>query len=83
MRWDDDDLIFTAVKWQLHEASLVSVPADPSSGIRSFGTGHDRAAFIGTNTGNADGVLARMLTRQRMHERASSVIGLDDEDDQF
>lgn len=42
IRWDDE-LTFTAIRWELHEASLVSVPADASAGIRSFGTGQDRA----------------------------------------
>jgi phage head maturation protease len=31
----DDDLIFTAVSWRLHEASLVSVPADSTASVRS------------------------------------------------
>jgi hypothetical protein len=64
IRWDDN-MTFTAVKWDLHEASLVSVPADPLSGIRSFGTGGDRA-FVSNNFADAR---ARMLSRQRMHER--------------
>lgn len=33
----DDDLTFTASRWQLLEASLVSVPADASASIRSLG----------------------------------------------
>jgi phage head maturation protease len=32
----DDDLIFTAVKWEIHEASIVLCPADPSARIRSI-----------------------------------------------
>jgi HK97 family phage prohead protease len=35
MRWDDD-LTFTAVKWELLEASLVSVPADADAAVRSL-----------------------------------------------
>ncbi|WP_407174425.1 HK97 family phage prohead protease [Bradyrhizobium sp. STM 3562] len=35
-RWDDD-LTFTATRWQLFEASLVGVPADAASSIRSLG----------------------------------------------
>jgi hypothetical protein len=63
IRWDDD-LTFTAVRWDLHEASLVSVPADPLSGIRSLGGG-DRA-FAPYHLAS---VRSRMLSRQRMHER--------------
>jgi hypothetical protein len=63
IRWDDD-LTFTAIKWDLHEASLVSVPADHLSGIRSLGGG-DRAV-VSNNFADAR---ARMLSRQRMHER--------------
>jgi phage head maturation protease len=37
-RWDDD-LTFTATRWQLFEASLVSVPADGAAMIRSMRTG--------------------------------------------
>jgi phage head maturation protease len=36
IRWDDN-LTFTATRWDLHEASLVAVPADHLSGIRSIG----------------------------------------------
>jgi Caudovirus prohead serine protease len=66
-RWNDD-LTFTAVRWQLLEASLVGVPADADSAVRSFGgvAGHD------------DGVTdirVRMQARQRMHERAQAMIG--------
>jgi hypothetical protein len=42
VRWDDD-LTFTATRWELLEASLVAVPADGSAGIRSLGSGGDRA----------------------------------------
>jgi phage head maturation protease len=42
MRWDDDNLVFTATRWTLHDASLVSVPADQFSGIRAFGSDADR-----------------------------------------
>jgi phage head maturation protease len=33
----DDNLTFTATKWELFECSLVAVPADAGSGIRSLG----------------------------------------------
>jgi phage head maturation protease len=35
VRWDDD-LTFTATRWQLFEASLVGVPADASAAVRSM-----------------------------------------------
>ena len=38
IRWDDD-LSFTATRWQLFEASLVGVPADASAAIRSLSSG--------------------------------------------
>jgi phage head maturation protease len=38
----DDDLTFTASRWELLECSLVSVPADAAAVIRNFGTGRDR-----------------------------------------
>jgi hypothetical protein len=41
VRWDDD-LTFTATRWELLEASLVAVPADGCAGIRSLGSGGDR-----------------------------------------
>jgi hypothetical protein len=70
IRWDEDGLTFTATRWDLHEGSLVSVPADPKSSIRSFGSGLDRAS-VGTINRDND-VLARMLARQRMSERQSA-----------
>jgi Caudovirus prohead serine protease len=60
-RWDDD-LTFTAVRWQLLEASLVGVPADAASAVRSFG---------GAATGDLIDVRARMNARQIMHVRQS------------
>ena len=42
IRWDDN-LTFTAIRWELLEGSMVTVPADPMASIRSFGTGQDRA----------------------------------------
>jgi phage head maturation protease len=58
MRWDEN-LTFTAVRWQLLEGSLVGVPADAASAVRSFG---------GAVTGDLD-ALVRMQARQRMYER--------------
>jgi len=40
VRWDDD-LTFTATRWQLFEASLVGVPADGMSMIRSLADRND------------------------------------------
>jgi hypothetical protein len=62
MRWDDSENTFTAVRWQLLEASLVGVPADAASAVRSFG-----GAQAGENA-----VLIRMQARQRMLERMSA-----------
>jgi phage head maturation protease len=38
VRWDED-LTFTATRWQLFEASLVGVPADASAMVRSLSVG--------------------------------------------
>lgn len=57
----DDNLIFTATKWQLFEASLVGVPADAASMIRSM-SGSDPVL---TDT------LARMKARQSIVDRSS------------
>lgn len=62
VRWDDE-LTFTATRWMLFEASLVSVPADAASSIRSLG-GRDPVI--------AD-IRARMLARERMSIRARMV----------
>jgi hypothetical protein len=67
VRFDD----VTATRWSLHECSLVTCPADSSAGVRSFGSGLDRAAFIGANNSASD-ALARALSRQRMQERQSA-----------
>jgi hypothetical protein len=76
IRWDQDGLTFTAVRWALHEASLVSIPADKFSGVRSMGTGIDRA--LASNYNITD-VGTRMLVRQRMTERQSAHFGALDE----
>jgi hypothetical protein len=69
--WDQDGLVYTATRWSLHEGSLVSVPADSLSGIRSFGSGTDRAfGGVGQHHGVAD-IRARMNARQRMYIRQS------------
>jgi hypothetical protein len=69
LRWDDTDLTFTATKWELHECSLVSVPADSLSGVRSLGSGGDRIADI----------RARMRARQAMVFRQARMVGYSDD----
>ena len=58
-RWDND-LTFTATRWELLEASLVCVPADGSAMVRSLG---------GDDNTDIETIRARMLSRQRMYER--------------
>jgi hypothetical protein len=65
LRWDDSENTFTAVRWQLLEASLVGVPADAASAVRSFG---------GVAGGDVDDVMARMQARHRMMTRARMVV---------
>jgi phage head maturation protease len=67
VRWDDD-LTFTATKWELHECSLVSVPADSMSGVRS----------LGSVTTLAD-IRAQMQARQNMVFRQARAFGDTDE----
>jgi hypothetical protein len=83
IRWDEDGLIFTACSWSLHEISLVNVPADILSGVRSMtSTGLDRA-FAGIS--NHAEIRARMNARQVIHvrqsmyDRQARVIGNSDE----
>jgi hypothetical protein len=68
IRWDDaDDLICTAIGWELREASLVAVGADASAMVRSLDGTCD-------NTDIAT-MRATMWSRQRMHERSQALIG--------
>jgi Caudovirus prohead serine protease len=60
-RWDEN-LVFTATRWQLLEASLVGVPADAASAVRSFG---------GAATGDLVDIRARANARQTIHVRQS------------
>jgi phage head maturation protease len=61
VRWDED-LNFEAVKWMLHEVSLVTTGADAASMIRSLDTNnYDRVEI--------ENIRARMLARQRMAMR--------------
>jgi phage head maturation protease len=52
----NDELTFTATRWQLFEASLVGVPADAVASVRSLGGGRDLIADV----------KARMLARYKM-----------------
>jgi hypothetical protein len=71
LRWDED-LSFEAINWDLHEGSLVSVPADSLSGVRSFSSGADRAT---PEIDQITDIRARMIVRQRMAERQSASYG--------
>jgi phage head maturation protease len=63
VKWDDK-VTFTATRWQLFEASLVGVPADAASSIRSYGA----VSYI-------DNVKARMESRYRMVMRMGRLHG--------
>ena len=58
IRWDDEDLTFTATRWELLEASLVTVPADADAQIRSLTAPHGEVAAA----------LARVQARQELME---------------
>ena len=60
----DDSLVFTGVKWELLEVSIVSVPADSSSGFRDF----DDLVLSDSDLIN---VRARMQARQNISDRMS------------
>jgi phage head maturation protease len=60
VRWDDN-LTFQAVKWSLHEVSMVSTPADAASMIRSLDYSFDPASI--------ENVRARILAKERMYMR--------------
>jgi len=63
VRWDDDDLTFTATDWDLLEASLVAIPADADAVIRNH-PGEDRRHIF-----SARAALQRMRARQTMLNR--------------
>lgn len=67
-RWSDDKLTFTAIRWELLEISLCSVPADAAAGILRSNV--DRA-LPSTTIRDAR---ARMLARQRMHDRHQAML---------
>jgi phage head maturation protease len=59
----DDDLTFTATRWELLECSLVSVPADSAAMVRSLGGNADHRIIAN--------VRARMMARHRISLRQS------------
>jgi hypothetical protein len=63
VKWDDD-LTFTATRWQLFEASLVGVPADAVAGIRSL-----------VSCDELENIRARMACRARMVARMGLING--------
>jgi hypothetical protein len=74
----DGTATFEAVRWEIYEASLVSVPADGSAMIRSmnFGSGHDRV--LPGSGSKKDQARARMQARQRMTDAMSDDDGRDE-----
>jgi HK97 family phage prohead protease len=60
VEWDEQ-LTFTASRWQLFEVSLVGVPADMEAGVRSL--------LRRTRNNEVAAIRARMMARQRMYER--------------
>jgi phage head maturation protease len=78
LRWDDDDLTFEAVRWQLIECSLVACPADAGAGIRSYGSCLDRALVSEDLSEDVRIVMAvrmRMAARQSMFDAQQALFG--------
>ena len=65
----DDDLTFTAVRWELLEASLVTVPADVMACVRTAGGDVAVPAAVW----RVADLIGRMKCRARMHGRASAM----------
>jgi phage head maturation protease len=59
----DDNLTFTATKWQILECSLVSTPADTQALIRSI-----------TSNPEINLIRERMQIRQAMHDRQQAIL---------
>jgi Caudovirus prohead serine protease len=86
IRWDDDDLTYTATNWELYEASIVSVPADSAAVIRSLGSGSDRAlhpdAFVRSfGSSPPIGAAAASVIVERMIGLQLAVVGDLDHDE--
>jgi phage head maturation protease len=71
-RWDETGLTFTATRWELLEASLVSVPADIDAAIRSLGDLHHDDS---NDARVRMEVRQRIAQRQRMHDAAQIMLG--------
>jgi hypothetical protein len=80
IRWDDDDLTYTATNWELFEASIVSVPADSAALIRSLGSGDDRA-LPSFGSSPPIGAAAASVIIERMIARQLAAVGYDDQDE--
>jgi phage head maturation protease len=65
----DDDLTFTATRWELLECSLVSVPADSAAAVRA--SDYDRA-FVPAGIGHAAAAAAIERMRRR-HANANAL----------
>ena len=74
-RWSEDDLVFTATKWTLVEASCVSIPADPSAGMRAADLMRFDCAFQSAPQ-NLQNIRARMQARQGMTMRTSDILAV-------
>jgi hypothetical protein len=77
-RWDDDNLTFEAVRWELLECSLISYPANAGAGIRLYGSGHDRALVrtdLSEDVRIRTAVKTRMIAWQDMFEAQQAVFG--------
>jgi len=72
-RWNEDDLTFTATRWTLAEASLVSVGADAAAGFRAAAALRADRAFK-TLHPEARLAIARMAARQRIMQLNTGVL---------
>jgi phage head maturation protease len=78
-RWDEDNLTFTAVKWQLAECSLVSVPAEAEAGVRAAAAMRaDRAYYMMSPEVRAS--ITRARSRHAMMMRSGSTLYIEPDD---